>query len=133
MGLLKGDLEKVPSHLTLRDLYERIYDWHRKNLQTVNEAVKDEQSNLAYLELVRHLPAPSKATEDDIALVCREVIVGLMEWAYHKKDKYDIKTAAYAHFALKRFFGDQLENLRERAKNSKLYPYSLEEFKKKQS
>ena len=130
MGLLTGDLEKVPPHLTLRDLYETIHDWHRKNLRTIHEVVTSEQNNLAYLELVRHLPTPSKATEDDIALVCREVIVGLMEWAYHKKDKYNIKTAAYAHFALKRFFGDQLENLRERAKNSKLYPYSLEGSKK---
>lgn len=43
-----------------------------------------------------------------------------MEWAYHE-DENGIKTAAYAHLALERFFNNNLKELQECARKSKLY------------
>ncbi len=31
MGLNKGDLEKVPVEIGIREYYKRIFDWHEKH------------------------------------------------------------------------------------------------------
>jgi len=123
MGLLKGDLEKVPKSLELKDCYSRILIWHRKFGQ---EKLKSKQQSgdkygLAYLNLLSGLPSPNKASKEDMAFVFGEVIYGLMEWAYHQEDQHGIKTAAYAHFATDRFFDGNLGELQEEAKKSRLY------------
>ena len=73
------------------------------------------------------IPKPNVASIEDIALICREVIAGLMEWAYHEKDENDVKIAAYAHFILDTFFdGFSGTKTIEVSKNSKLYSeYSM--------
>lgn len=100
MGLLEGDIEKVPKGLTLKEYYSRIYRWHRKNS---NSKQDDSPYTRRYHDLVESLPAPEKASLEDIVFACEEVIAGLMEWAYHEVDEYGIKTAAYAHHILDTF------------------------------
>lgn len=117
MGLLEGDIEKVPKGLTLKEYYSRIYRWHRKNS---NSKQDDSPYARRYQDLVESLPAPEKASSEDIAFVCKEVIAGLMEWAYHKVDEYGIKTAAYAHHILDTFFdgfhGEKAKTLMQKSK-----------------
>jgi hypothetical protein len=123
MGLLEGDLEKVPKKFSMRDCYSRIFNWHKKNGR---EKIKSkyrcqDKYSETYLKLLNALPSPAKASVEDMAFVFHEVICMLMEWAYHEEDEYGIKTAAYAHFALQKFFNNDLRQLQELAKKSKLY------------
>ena len=80
-----------------------------------------------FFELVENLPDPEDASPEDIALVCIEVVSGLMEWAYHEEDRYGVKMAAYAHYILDEFFdGFFGEKTRVQAKQSSLYSrYSM--------
>jgi len=126
MGLLKGDLEKVPKGLSPEEYYGRIYDWHKKNQRNIfaklSKRNKEDPYILCYQELMEVLPQPKSVTNEDIAFVCREVISGLMEWAYHEKDAYGVKTAAYAHYVLDNFFdGFHGEKTMKSARSSKLY------------
>jgi len=126
MGLLKGDLEKVPKGLSLKEYYARIYNWHKKNRDGVFAKLlgrkRDDPYIRCYLELIDVLPQPRSVLPEDIAFVCREVIGGLMEWAYHEEDESDVKTAAYAHHILDTFFdGFSGEKTIKSAKSSKLY------------
>lgn len=119
MGLLKGDIEKVPKDLSLKEYYARIYDWHKSRRDIKKN---DNPSTKRYHELVESLPNPEKASPEDIVFVCKEVITGLMEWAYHKMDEYEIKTAAYAHYILNTFFdGFHGEKMRVLEQKSELY------------
>lgn len=96
MGLLKGDIDKVPKGLSLEEYYKKIYDWHLKNKNRVDYK--------KYKELLKALPHPDEVNLEDIVFVCREVIAGIMEWAYHEVDESGVKTAAYAHYILDTFF-----------------------------
>jgi len=108
MGLLKGDLEKVPKNLSLKEYYARISNWHRKNKNSIFARLpnreRDDPYVRYYMKLVEVLPRPRFAVPEDIAFICREVIAGLMEWAYHIEDENGIKTAAYAQYVLDTFF-----------------------------
>jgi len=108
MGLLKDDQEKVPKGLSLKQYYARILNWHRKNkngiLARLSNRAKDDPYICCYMELTRVLAPPRSANSEEIAFVCREVIGGLMEWAYHEEDEYGVKTAAYAQHILDVFF-----------------------------
>ena len=126
MGLLKGDLEKVPRGLSIKEYYARIFNWHRKNNDRIfaklSNRKKDDSYIRCYLELIKALPQPKSVTSEDIAFVCREVMGGLMEWAYHEKDQDGVKTAAYAQYVLDAFFdGFHGERTIQSAKASKLF------------
>jgi hypothetical protein len=98
-----GDLEKVPENFEPKDCYEKIYDWYKKSgkkiLKDIQEPRKYERTSL---KLIKKLPTPGIVTEPDMDFIFREVISGLFEWGYHKKDNAGIKMAAYAHHALKK-------------------------------
>lgn len=122
MGLNPVDLEKVPKGMSVKECYERIYDWQKKyGKRRVNEKYsrKDAYSK-AYLYLVDKLPLPNKAVQEDMDFIFGEVISGLMECSYHEKDKHGIKIAAYAHFALNKqylgFGGEEHRKSREALK-----------------
>lgn len=108
MGLLKGDLEKVPKGLPLKEYYARIFNWHKRNKNAVftrlSNRKRDDPYISCYLELIEAMPQPKYVLPEDIAFISREVIAGLMEWAYHEKDEEGVKTAAYAHYVLDTFF-----------------------------
>lgn len=127
MGLTKEDMVKVPKGLSLKEYYARIYNWHMKNKIFTELRNKDNPYVICYLELMRVLPEPNVASSEDIAFVCREVITGLMEWAYHEIDENGVKIAAYAHHILDTFFdGFNGSKTIQLSKNSKLYPtYSM--------
>ena len=99
----------------------------QKNKNKIFEKLRDRDEHdpyiRCYLELVEVMPDPELASEEDIALICREVIAGLMEWAYHEEDNYGVKIAAYAHYILNTFFDGFHGDMTKRyAQNSKLYP-----------
>ncbi|MEM1831385.1 MAG: hypothetical protein QXT57_01785 [Thermosphaera sp.] len=131
MGLTKEDMAKVPKGLSLNEYYARIYNWHMKNKNKIfaklPDRSKDDPYIICYLELMRILPEPNVASLEDIAFVCREVLAGLMEWAYHEIDENGVKIAAYAHYILDTFFdGFNGSKTIQFSKNSKLYPtYSM--------
>jgi len=127
MGLLKGDIEKVPAGLGLRDYYARIYRWHKANRNEVTRKMSGRTSDDPYIrcyeELVDSIPPPSSASIEDIMFVCHEVISGLMEWAYHEEDEHGIKTAAYAHYIMDSFSdGFHGKKTKRSIESSSLYP-----------
>jgi len=42
------------------------------------------------------MPAPEEATREDMLVTAQQVLMGLLEWAYHQKDKYGIPMHDYA-------------------------------------
>lgn len=102
MGLLPGDLEKVPENFSRKDCYRRIYEWHKKfGRQKIKEKYKRENAySKAYLDLLEKLPHPEDVSDECMDFIFGEVIYMLMEWSYHETDEYGIKMAAYAHFAI---------------------------------
>ena len=119
-------MEKVPKGLPLKDYYARILNWHRKNKNGIFVKLSHKEKNdpyiCCYLELNEALPQAKSVAMGDVAFVCREVIGGLMEWAYHEKDEDGVKTAAYAQHVLDTFFdGFSSEKTIQNAKASKLF------------
>lgn len=111
MGLLPGDLEKVPQNFSIRDCYKRIYEWHKKYgkqrliVKQGKRGIKDAYSR-GYLALLEKLHHPDEISKSCMDFVFNEVICMLMEWSYHQQDEHGIKMAAYAHFAInKRYEG----------------------------
>jgi len=104
MGLLLGDLEKVPQNFSAKDCYTGIYEWHKKygkqRLLQVKREVLEDSYRKAYLALLESLPVPNEVSESCMDFIFNEVICMLMEWSYHERDEYGIKMGAYAHFAV---------------------------------
>jgi len=126
------DLAKIPRGLSLQEYYLRIYNWYTKNKDKILVKLSHRDANdpyiLCYYELMKVIPPPTEATEEDVAMICREVIAGLMEWAYHEKDEHGIRVAAYAHYILNTFFdGFHGKKALEFSKKSKLYKYNMVE------
>ena len=122
---------KTLKSLTMEESYDRIYSWHIKNKQRIHDNLahkkEDDPYIICYQKLVRALPHPAEVTREDVAFVCREVIAGLMEWAYHEKDENGVKMSTYAHYVLGTFFdGFNGKETRKFSQNSKLYEdYSM--------
>ncbi len=125
MGLNPGDLEKVPKEMSVKECYERVYNWHKKYGRTrVKEKYGcDDAYSRAYLDLMDALPLPNKVTQEDMDFVFGEVISMLMEWSYHEEDEYGIKIAAYAHFSLNKQYANGFsdEEFRKSREASKLF------------
>lgn len=99
--------DQFPYNLSLHEYYNKIHKWHINNHEKIFEKfirTRDTPYIKCYQSLIDALPVPTEATEEDIVLICREVISGLMEWAYHEKDENDIKISEYAHYLLGTFF-----------------------------
>ena len=110
MGLMSGDLEKVPKNFSRRDCYRRIYKWHKKfGKRRLEEIRKKYQIGVAYvkayLDLLKELPRPDEVSEECMDFVFGEIIYMLMEWSYHEVDEFGIKIGAYAHFAVNQKYG----------------------------
>jgi hypothetical protein len=128
MGLNEGDLEKVPENFSIKECYERIYKWHMSlGLERISErdGIRrlDEEYILAYRNLIRALAQfpPDIASQEDTDFIFREVIMGLMEWSYHKEDEFGIKMGAYAHFAINKKYGNlQNQKFQKSYRESKL-------------
>lgn len=122
---LKENSKAVPKGLDIKEYYARIYNWHKKNKAKIFEKLADRSPDdwyiKCYFELVDSLPPVETSSLNDIALVCMEVIAGLMEWAYHEKDSEGVKISDYAHYILDTFFdGFHGEKTRIFASRSKL-------------
>jgi hypothetical protein len=125
MGLSELDRLKVPKGLPIREYYKRIYEWYMKNKDKILNICKDPDSPYVscYLELLNLLPDPSNASLEDIVLVCMEVMVGLMEWSYHKTDENGVKLGAYAEYVFNNLFeGVNGKKTIHSYITSKLYP-----------
>ena len=127
MGLLPGDLEKVPQNFSIRDCYKRIYEWHKKYgkqrliVKQGKRGIKDAYSR-GYLALLEKLHHPDEISESCMDFVFNEVICMLMEWSYHQQDEYGIKMGAYAHFAInKRYEGIGGKKFRQSKEKRSLY------------
>jgi len=130
--LAEEDLAKVPKGLSLREYYAQIYNWYMKNKDKILIKLAHKSKNdpyiTCYYELMKVIPAPNEATMEDIAVICREVVAGLMEWAYHEEDENGVKMGAYAHYILDTFFdGFHGELARDLSRKSKLYEYCMTE------
>ncbi|MFH1248766.1 MAG: hypothetical protein V1660_01295 [archaeon] len=105
MALEAGDLEMIPEDLTIEDCYESVHNWHRKNWKTAirEQSETDQKSLMEYLSYFDSLKPVMSANKEDMKRLFNEIISGLMQWSYHKKDKYNIKLGAYAEFALQKY------------------------------
>jgi len=120
--------------MTVKDCYQRIYEWHKKYGKTKVKEIysRDDAYSKAYLDLVDALPSPDEATQADMDFVFGEVIFMLMEWSYHQEDEYGIKISTYAHFALEKQYVHGLydDQFRESRKESMLFA-QFSEWQKK--
>ena len=128
MELVLGDLEKVPSDMTVQECYERIYNWFKKYFE-IRIKYKDlpNEHVIASSDLIIALPSPAEATIDDMNFVFGEIKSNLLEWPFHEEDDYGIKIAAYAEFAIGKQFGtpligERLNKFDESRESSRLYP-----------
>jgi hypothetical protein len=102
MGLDVSD--EKPVGISLQGAYTAIRDWYRTNAGGLSEEPPAEgspdirQYAKECLPLVRALP-PEGLSQLEIRAVLYEVIMGQLEWAYHRSDG-QYKMAAYAHAAL---------------------------------
>ena len=107
MVLSQYDLDKIPRDMTLKDCYERIYQWHKKySEQKIKDKNADTEYKNAYLKFLNKIPDPNNASPENMNLVFDEVITMLLEWSYHEIDDYGIKIGAYAHRALEIQYGN---------------------------
>ena len=128
MGLNEGDLEKILDNFSIKECYERIYKWHMSyGLERILERNElrrlDEKDILAYryLRFTLALFPPDNVSQEDMDFIFREVIMGLMEWSYHKEDEFGIKMGAYAHFAINKKYGNlQNQKFQKSYRESKL-------------
>lgn len=102
MGLNPGDLAKIPTEMAVKECYERIYNWHKQHGESRVKVRygRDDEYSKTYLDLVKALPVPNKATQEDMDFIFGQVTYMLMEWSYHEEDEHGIKMGAYAQFAL---------------------------------
>jgi hypothetical protein len=92
MGLDAND--PLPVGISLSDGYEKLRSWYRTNAH-----VSKDQPAQAALPFIQVLPPANQLSEPEIHAVLLEVVLGQLEWGYHKSDgKY--KMAAYAQAAL---------------------------------
>jgi hypothetical protein len=81
--------------------YERIFTWYRRNKQQIKEIYAREDTYSAYsAKLVAVLPTPKNATLEDMVVTAQQVLMGLLEWAYHQKDSHGRKMHEYARVIL---------------------------------
>ena len=129
MGLEPGDIDQVPLGLSIEDYYDRIIGWYKASKDFILKKTgrpKNDSYVECYRALIRAAPARGAVHSADIALVCKEVVTGLMEWAYHEKDSHGVKMAAYAYYVLESFFdGPGGETTRASIQQSKLEPHTM--------
>lgn len=107
MGLSSDHLSLVPQSMDIKDCYERIYTWHKKNgrKKIIEKENLESSYSKKYLALLDKLPLPKSITREDMDYIFSQVIWGDLEWAYHEKDSFGIKLAAYAHYAINKVYG----------------------------
>lgn len=89
--------EMTPQLKTNKKSYEHIYKWYSKNLTEVYGIFpQDDKYLINSVSLIKSLPKPNAATENDILAIAKEVLTGLLEWAYHKKDESGTSLHSYA-------------------------------------
>jgi len=123
-ALYRKDPEKSLEKMSIRDLYKRIYDWHKEHGK---ERIKekrglDDAYEKTYLDLLRALPPVDRATQGDMDFVFGEVLGMLMEWSYSEKDEHCIAMGTYARVAFeRRYTGVSDERFRQSRKTSSLF------------
>jgi len=128
MELVLGDLEKVPSDMTVQECYERIYNWFKKYGEIrIKYKHLSNKYLIASLDLIIALPSPAEATIDDMNFVFGEIIKGLLSKYFDEEDEYGIKIGAYAEFAIGKQFstlleGDKSNEFNKSRESSRLYP-----------
>lgn len=125
MGLYLEDIAKVPTDLTFKQCYQRIYDWHKKIGQKMILSLRDPNDKYyqRYQQLMKLLPSPHKASTEDIAYVFMQVQMSLIEWSFQKEDEYGIKIVAYAYHGLLQQYpkGHEDKQYRQDYQASELY------------
>jgi hypothetical protein len=96
MGLDSSD--PLPIGISYEDAYAAIRSWYQANVSRLamdQERGRYPAESKAYVD---GLPAPDRATPNDIRQALRHVLAGGLEWGYHESDGR-FKMAAYAHAA----------------------------------
>ena len=93
MGL--SDSDPRPYAATPSDAYDAIRSWYRSNLDKFARDSVHAGHVAECRSYVAALPPSRKATDEEIAELFHQVLMGTLEWAYHESDgRY--KMAAYA-------------------------------------
>jgi len=88
--------DPLPSGISAAEAYARIRAWYQANVARV-EARHDEygKKSVAYIRAMKAVPS-----ETEMQDAFKQVLSGLLEWAYHESDGR-FKMAAYATAASK--------------------------------
>lgn len=100
------ELEEVEHKIKMyraraKSAYSRIFRWFKKNQTKMLEISpeKDEYSKFSK-RFIATLPTPKNATQSDMLVTGEQVLMGLLEWAYHMKDKHGKAMHEYARIIL---------------------------------
>ena len=94
MSLSQDD--KKPVNISLKGAYGKIRKWYQANINDPD--IMKYSYGPHSIELIKALPA-TLTNNLEIQAVLAEIILGNLEWAYHKNDG-NYKMAAYAFAAL---------------------------------
>jgi len=79
----------------------RIFRWFKRNRNRIREIYQREDTYSKFSDrFIFSMPPPEKATEADILVTAEQVLMGLLEWAYHQKDSYGYAMHEYARTIL---------------------------------
>jgi hypothetical protein len=83
--------DPIPTGISAADSYSRIRDWYQANVERIQSRDGDyAKKSVAYIRAMSVSP-----TSEQMQDTFKQVLTGLLEWAYHESDgKY--KMAAYA-------------------------------------
>ena len=79
-----ADKDRIPTGISIAQAYSKIRDWYKENVFRVASRGDEYGRNSA--ALISALPTPRETTELEQRAIFREVMTGLLEWAYTESD-----------------------------------------------
>jgi len=95
----EGTVNPLRLILTSREAYSRILAWHKKNSGKV-EGKGSEDYRRKYLDYLNSAPPVEEASRAEMIRMADEVLMGLLEWAFHEKDESGEPLNQYARIIM---------------------------------
>ncbi len=102
IGVVTYGGRNLADPLSIEEAYSGIFELIKRRTGDISKDRRfGEEYLLASKELVRRIPRPGDATEDDMAFVAHEVLTGLLSWAYGKRTRTGIPMYRAARFVVR--------------------------------
>jgi hypothetical protein len=91
----QGGLDPIRFTLTSKEAYARILAWHKKNSSKIGNR-GSENYRRDYFAYLNSVPDAEEASSSDMKRMSHEVLMGLLEWAFHERDETGVELNQYA-------------------------------------